>query len=115
MSAPTGPIDPRDRAAWSPAKMGKATLFESPRLLVGLNAFEPGQAHAPHAHAGADKVYLVIEGAGLFTLDGAEHRLVAGQILVAPAGVPHGVRNDGGERLLVLATIAPAPGGPTKG
>ena len=37
---------------YSPQKMGKATIFESPRLLVGLNAFEPGQEHALHAQCG---------------------------------------------------------------
>ena len=30
--------------------MGKSTLYQSPRLMVGLNAFEPGQTHALHAH-----------------------------------------------------------------
>jgi mannose-6-phosphate isomerase-like protein (cupin superfamily) len=30
--------------------------------------------------------------------------------LVAPEGVPHGVRNTGRTRLLVLAVLAPAPG-----
>ena len=25
---------------------GKSTVFEPPRLMVGLNAFEPGQSHA---------------------------------------------------------------------
>ena len=44
-------IRPADHAVYAPGKMGKATLFESPRLLVGLNAFEPGQEHALHAHA----------------------------------------------------------------
>ena len=33
----------------------------------------------------------------------------AGDLLVAPEGVPHGVRNTGSERLLVLAILAPAP------
>ncbi|MBL8693891.1 MAG: cupin domain-containing protein [Planctomycetes bacterium] len=103
------PIDLFATAPYQPGKMGKSTAFQSERVLVGLNAFEPGQEHASHAHAGADKVYVVLEGNGLFTLGDAEHRLRAGQCLAAPAGVPHGVRNDGGERLLVLAVIAPAP------
>ena len=89
--------------------MGKATLFESPRLLVGLNAFEPGQEHALHAHAGQDKVYHVIEGEGLFLLQGRTLAMKAGDLLVAPEGVPHGVRNTGKVRLLVLAILAPAP------
>lgn len=89
--------------------MGKSTIFESSRLLVGLNAFEPGQGHALHAHAGQDKVYQVIEGEGLFLLDGRELPMTAGDLLIAPEGVPHGVRNSGGGRLLVLAILAPAP------
>lgn len=102
-------IRPSDHAAYSPAKMGKSAIFESPRLLVGLNAFEPGQEHALHAHAGQDKVYLVIEGQGLFLLDGREMPMQAGDLLVAPDGIAHGVRNPGPSRLLVLVILAPAP------
>ena len=102
-------VRPQDLAVYSPQKMGKSTLFESPRLLVGLNAFEPGQEHALHAHAGQDKVYQVIEGSGLFLLEGRELAMRAGDLLVAPDGVPHGVRNNGPARLLVLAILAPAP------
>jgi quercetin dioxygenase-like cupin family protein len=102
-------VRPAEHAVYNPSKMGKSTIFESSRLLVGLNAFEPGQEHALHAHAGQDKVYQVIEGEGLFLLDGRELAMTAGDLLVAPEGVAHGVRNTGGRRLLVLAILAPAP------
>ena len=102
-------IRPADHAVYSGEKMGKATIFASERLLVGLNAFEPGQSHALHAHAGMDKVYSVVEGEGLFLLEGRELPMRAGDLLVAPEGVPHGVRNTGHGRLLVLAILAPAP------
>lgn len=102
-------IRPSDHAVYSASKMGKSTLFESGRMLVGLNAFEPGQEHALHAHAGQDKAYMVVEGEGLFLLDGRELPMKAGDLLVAPEGVPHGVRNSGSGRLLVLAVLAPAP------
>lgn len=102
-------IRPADHASYSPDKMGKTTLFQSSRLLVGLNAFEPGQSHALHAHAGMDKVYSVVEGEGVFLLEGRELPMRAGDLLVAPEGVPHGVRNTGTSRLLVLAVLAPAP------
>lgn len=100
-------IDPTDYALWRPDKMGKATLFESPNLLVGLNCFEPGQTHALHAHAGMDKLYYVVEGEGVFLLEGSERPMRAGQLMVAPDGVPHGVRNDSRARLLLLAVLAP--------
>lgn len=102
-------IRPADHAVYSPAKMSKSTIFQSARLLVGLNAFEPGQEHALHAHAGQDKVYQVLEGEGVFLLDGRELPMQAGDLLVAPEGVAHGVRNTGARRLLVLAILAPAP------
>jgi len=102
-------IRPSDHAVWQPEKMGKATLFQSERLLVGLNAFEPGQTHALHRHGGMDKLYYVVEGAGVFLLEGRELPMTVGDLLVAPEGVPHGVRNTSDGRLLLLAVLAPAP------
>jgi mannose-6-phosphate isomerase-like protein (cupin superfamily) len=108
MNHPTA-IRPEDHALYDPQKMGKSTIFRSDRILVGLNALEPGQEHKLHAHAGMDKVYHVLEGRGLFLLQGRELAMEAGMMLVAPEGVPHGIRNSGGQRLLVLAILAPAP------
>lgn len=102
-------IRPADHAPWRADTMGKATLFASPRLLVGLNAFEPGQSHELHAHAGMDKMYQVIDGEGVFLLEGRQLPMHAGDLLVAPEGVPHGIRNTSRARLLVLAVLAPAP------
>src|SRR4026208_973083 len=99
-------IQPAQHAAWCADRMGKATIFESPRLLVGLNAFEPGQSHALHTHTGMDKMYYVLDGEGAFLLDGQELPMRSGDLLIAPDGVPHGVRNTGKQRLLVLAVLA---------
>ena len=43
-------------------------------------------------------------------LEGRDLPMRAGDLLVAPDGVPHGVHNTGGERLIVLAILAPGPG-----
>ncbi len=109
MDHPT-PIRPEEHAVYAAEKMGKATLFQSDRVLVGLNAFESGQEHALHAHADMDKVYHVLSGRGTFLLEQETHVMEAGMMLIAPAGVPHGIRNTGADRLLVLAILAPAPG-----
>ena len=103
-------LRPEEHAVFHPDKMGKATIFESPRILVGLNAFEPGQEHKLHAHAGLDKVYQVLSGRGVFLLADREIPMEPGIMLVAPEGVPHGVRNTGDERLVLLAILAPGPG-----
>lgn len=103
------PFRPQDHAVFDPGRMGKSTVFQSERLLVGLNAFEPGQEHRLHAHEGMDKVYHVLEGSGVFLLEDGEEPMTAGTMLVAPEGVPHGIRNTGDARLVVLAVLAPAP------
>ena len=108
MDHPTA-IRPQEHAVYSSEKMGKSTLFRSDRLLVGLNAFEPGQEHALHTHDGMDKVYHVVEGEGMFLLENESVPMQSGVLLVAPDGVPHGIRNTGPGRLLVLAVLAPAP------
>jgi len=108
LSHPTA-IRPEAYAQYRADKMGKATLFRSSQMLVGLNGFEPGQEHALHAHAGMDKVYHVLEGEGEFLLEGRNEPMTSGALLVAPADVPHGIRNTGKNRLLVLAILAPSP------
>lgn len=100
---------PAERAVWRADGMGKSTLYDSPRLMVGLNALEPGQAHAAHVHGDADKMYLVLEGEGLFSLGEIETPMRAGQLMIAPAGSPHGVMNVSDRRLLVLVAMAPSP------
>jgi mannose-6-phosphate isomerase-like protein (cupin superfamily) len=103
------PFRPEVHAVYDSERMGKTTLFESERLLVGLNAFEPGQEHKLHAHSCMDKVYHVLAGSGVFLLAGREEPMAAGMMLIAPEGVTHGIRNTGNERLLVLAILAPSP------
>jgi quercetin dioxygenase-like cupin family protein len=104
------PIRPEEHAVFAADKMGKATLFRSERILVGLNCFEPGQEHPLHAHSGMDKVYHVLSGRGCFLLEDREIPMEAGQMLIAPEAVAHGIRNDSAEQLVVLAILAPSPG-----
>ncbi len=102
-------IQPKEFAQYREGKMGKTTLYESERILVGLNCFEPGQEHALHAHSGMDKVYQVIEGQGVFLLETEEVMMGPGEMMVAPEGVAHGIRNDSDARLVVVAILAPGP------
>ena len=101
--------DFRDHLGARADKHYKATLFNGEQLMVGINCLEPGQEQPVHDHADQDKVYSVLEGSGVFTV-GAEQRSVgAGAVVWARAGVAHGVRNEGAERLTLLVCIAPPP------
>ena len=97
-----------ERARFSESKMTKVDCFRTDRLLVGLNCFEPGQEQSVHAHAGADKFYFVVDGKARFTIGDRTVEARPGDLVVAPAGVPHGVARAH-ERTIVLVAIAPAP------
>ena len=97
-----------ERARFSQTKMTKLDCFRSGRLLVGLNCFEPGQEQATHAHDGADKFYFVVDGKARFQVGDRTLEARAGDLVVAPAGVAHGVARAL-ERTIVLVAIAPAP------
>lgn len=87
----------------------KTTLFQSERLLLGLNCLEPGQVQKPHDHSEQDKFYYVVAGHGRFQLGNEQITAVAGEVVWAPAGVVHGVTNEGNDRLTLLVGIAPSP------
>jgi len=93
-------------ARFTPDKMAKVTLSESPRLLLGLNCLEPGQSQSAHAHAGADKFYYVVSGRALFLVGAAVVEAGPGDVVVCPAGETHGVERAM-ERTTLLVGIAP--------
>ena len=51
----------------------------------------------------------MLEGRGRVTVGATEETLEAGEAIVAPAGVAHGVVNDSGARLLLLVLVSPPP------
>jgi quercetin dioxygenase-like cupin family protein len=93
-----------------PDKLYKTTLFEGDHMLVGLNCLAAGQVQPVHEHATADKVYLVMQGVGLFTVGDETRDAAEGEVVWAPAGVPHGVENPADVPLVLLVGIAPPPG-----
>ena len=98
-----------DHAKFSPEKMAKTDLASGETLFAGLNCFEPGQQHAAHAHAGQDKLYVVLEGDAEIQVGDEKQLVSAGAAAFAPSGVLHSVRNCGENRLIVLAVLAPPP------
>ena len=96
-------------AEFSPEKMAKATVARGESLFAGLNCLEPGQEHAAHAHAGQDKLYVVLEGEAEIVVGQETQVISAGGGAFAASGVVHSVRNCGDTRLVVLAVLAPPP------
>ena len=90
-------------------KMKKNNLFQTERFFCDIYCFEPGQEQKGHVHGNQDKVYIVLEGQGIFQVGTDCRTLEAGQGTLAPAGEEHGVKNRPSQRLIVLVFVAPDP------
>jgi quercetin dioxygenase-like cupin family protein len=98
------------RVAFSPEKLRKVGLVDTPSLFCDAYCFEPGQEQAGHRHAVGDKLYYVLSGLGRIRVGDDEREVRPGDLVCAPAGEDHGVRNPGPERLVLLVVMAPKPG-----
>ena len=79
------------------------------RFFADVYVLLPGQAQAPHEHAGEDKCYFVLEGTGTVTSGSETFEATPGQLVWCPAGEPHGVENTGKADLRLLVYMAPHP------
>ena len=96
-------------AQFRPDKMGKSDLAAAEHLFAGLNAFEPGQQHELHTHAGQDKLYFVLEGEGDVTVGDTTARIGPGDLVLARSGEKHALSNPGPQRLIVMVVMGPPP------
>ncbi|MBI3812076.1 MAG: cupin domain-containing protein [Nitrospirae bacterium] len=102
-------FDLQKNRSFSPDKLKKNNLAETDRFFCDLYCLEPGQEQKPHLHDASDKIYIVLEGRGLFRIGAEERDLGRDQGVLAPAGLEHGVRNISMERLTLLVFMAPKP------
>jgi quercetin dioxygenase-like cupin family protein len=96
-----------DGKRFDPAKAVKNALFESGRIACDLLCLAPGQEQKAHTHEGSDKIYQVVEGCGVFTIGGETREVGERNLVIAPAGVTHGVKNDTRGNLVLLVFLSP--------
>ena len=97
------------RIAYSSEKMKKTNLVDTASLFCDVYGLEPGQAQAGHKHAVGDKLYYVLSGSGRIRVGAEERDVGPGDLVCAPAGEDHAVRNPGPARLALLVMMAPKP------
>ncbi len=84
-------LDLKRAQEFSPARHIQKTLAESERCGVSVACWEPEQVSPIHAHPGADEIYHVLEGEGVFRDGRAERRLGPGATVLFRAGEVHQV------------------------
>lgn len=99
----------RERIAFQDVKMARQLLAATSRCEADLYCLRPGQAQTAHTHGDQDKLYLGVEGVGRIRVGDEEQWLEPGVLVVAPAGIEHGLTNPSDGPLVVLVVIAPPP------
>ena len=78
------------------------TLLDKPAGTLTLFAFDAGQNLSEHT-APYDAVIQVADGRAVVTIDGKDHEVETGQMIIMPANIPHAVKAE--ERFKMLLTM----------
>jgi mannose-6-phosphate isomerase-like protein (cupin superfamily) len=94
-----------------------ARLFEKGFLRSACNFVDyavlpPGTSIGRHRHGRNEEIYLVLEGRGKMHLDGVDHDVGPGSVILNRPGGTHGLRNvgDGELRIFVVEIEASCEG-----
>jgi len=112
MSATALPFEPiavdlRDYVTFDLDGATGRRVFATDVLAVDLVCMEPGQLIQARTFATADAIYTVLGGRTWIVTDDAEVTLEPLQSLLVPAGVPHGLRNDSVDPLILQVVVSP--------
>lgn len=99
----------RDHAAFQDGKMARHRLAATGRLHTDLYCLRPGQSQAAHVHGDQDKLYVGIEGRARIRVGSEVAWLEPGILVVAPAGVEHGLENPTEAPCIALVVVVPPP------
>jgi len=99
----------QDRIVFEDVKMVRHLLAATSRCQADLYCLRPGQSQAAHTHGDQDKLYVGVDGVGRIRVGTEEQWLEPGVLVVAPAGVEHGLTNPSDAPLVVLVVVVPPP------
>lgn len=99
--------DLRDYVAFDTQRAVRSRIYETDLFAVDMLCLEPGQQLGARTHDDADAVYTVIGGRAWVVTDDSEVSLAPLQAVLIPAGVPHGIRNDAADPLLLQTVTGP--------
>ena len=85
-----------------PGKVISRTFVQRPDLSITLFAFAAGEGVSTHSAPG-DAMLYVLEGQAKVTIGGKPMTVNAGEVVVMPANIPHGV--DAEQDFKMLLTV----------
>lgn len=100
-------VDLRDYVEFDLEGARGRRVFATDVVAVDISCLEPDQQLRARTFATADVIYTVLGGIAWVVTDEAEVTLQALQSVMIPAGVPHGVRNDSPDPLILQVVVSP--------
>jgi quercetin dioxygenase-like cupin family protein len=93
---------------YSPESATVVFAYISGQLGMVFWNLEPGQENDYHMHPTTEHLHVVVEGEVEYTLGDLDPiRVTAGQAVMVPEQVPHGIRNGGTTRASYFAVTSP--------
>lgn len=99
------------KLSFSPYRKGNANIKRviekkavGTKRIAGLGLIEvpPGGVFPPHTHPEREEVYYVLAGSGIILVDDEEIQAAEGLTFYVSGETRHGMKNLGGESLVVL-------------
>jgi quercetin dioxygenase-like cupin family protein len=90
-----------DLVQYQPGAVVSRTLIDKQIGTLTLFAFDDGQGLSEHT-APYDAFVQIVDGAADITIAGEDHRVLAGQMIIMPANVPHALRAAGRFKMLLV-------------
>ena len=76
--------------------------WQSNLTIIGFDMLPPGTSIAVHEHIHEEKLYFVMDGTGIMTVNGERARVVPGDAVPLNAGGSHGIENDSDKPLMIM-------------
>jgi len=102
------PFDLADHVVYALGAVVSKTLLKKDTGNLTLFSFDAGQGLSEHTSP-YDAVVLILQGRAQITVGGQVHEVGAGQMLIMPANVPHGLH--AAERFKMLLIMIRGQGG----
>lgn len=100
-------VDLRDYVVFNRGEAVTQRVLATDVVAIDLVCLEPQQVIGARAFPTADVVYTVLGGRAWVVTDEAEATLEPLQSVLVPAAVPHGVRNDSADPLILQVVVSP--------
>jgi quercetin dioxygenase-like cupin family protein len=99
-------LDLKKLITFHPDRISREMIAETPEMRVALMCLEAGQELPPHKAPLRLMMYCV-QGKGVFTVGDEEVEADEKTAILCDPMVPHGFKASRGERLVVMAVVAP--------